>query len=208
MSAHVQAPPGVERSMQALLDLVESDRARLCDQILGEAHERARALRADAGAAARARMRQVFEEQRRRRDERLAAAEARLATERRLHEQRRLAAWLRLASEGLPNALQALWQQDETRSAWARAVLAAARLRLPPGRWRVVHAADWPADERERVLLSATLEEKTTCEADPGIAAGLKVVCGGIVLDGTLEGLLADRSDFESRLLQRREAAA
>jgi len=44
--------------------------------------------------------------------------------------------------------------------------------------------------------------------ADPGIAAGLKVVCGGIVLDGTLEGLLADRSDFESRLLQRREAAA
>lgn len=208
MTVEAQVLPGVERAMRALLDLVESDRARLCDQILGEAHERARGLRADASAAARARMRQVFAEQRARRDERLAAAEARLATERRLHEQQRLAAWLRLASEQLPNALQALWRQDEARAAWARAVLAAARLRMPPGPWRIAHAADWREDEREHVLHSAAPEATPRCEADPRITAGLKVVCESVVLDGTLEGLLADRSDFEARLLQRLEAAA
>jgi hypothetical protein len=208
MTVEAQVRPGVERAMQALLDLVESDRSRLCDQILGEAHERARGLRADANAGARARMRQVFEEQRARRDQRLAAAEARLATERRLHEQQRLAAWLRLASEQLPNVLQALWQQDEARATWARAVLAAARLRMPPGPWRIAHAADWPEDERKRVLHIAAPEATLCCEADPHIMAGLKVVRGGIVLDGTLEGLLADRSDFEARLLRRLEAAA
>ena len=98
------------------------------------------------------------------------------------------------------------FQQDEARATWARAVLAAARLRMPPGSWRIAHAADWQEDEREPVLHSAAPE--ATCEADPRITAGLKIVSGGIVLDGTLEGLLADRSDFEARLLQRLEAEA
>ena len=207
MSDAAQVLPGLERATQGLLDLVESDRARQCDRLLGEAHERARSLRADARTAARARMRQVFAEQRARRDERLAAAEARLATERRRHEQQRLAAWLRLASDALPSALRALWREDQARSAWACAVLAAARLRLPPGAWRIAHAADWPEEERAQVLHGA-VPESTPCTADPRIAAGLKVVCGGIVLDGTLEGLLADRSDFEARLLQHLEAAS
>ena len=69
-----QGSLGVEPAMQALLDLVESNRARLCDQILGEAQARAQALRSQAYAGARTRMRQAFEEQRQRRRERLAAA--------------------------------------------------------------------------------------------------------------------------------------
>ena len=208
MTLEPQAPPGVERAMEALLALIESDRARLCDRILGEAREEARGLHGNAHAGARARMRQAFEEQRGRRREQLAAAEARLATERRLHEQQRLVAWLRLASEQLARELQELWQQDEARATWARAVLAAARERLPGGRWRIAHAADWPDDERERVVRDAAPEAIPCCEADPAIAAGLKVVSGGIVLDGTLEGLLVDRSDFEARLLRRLEASA
>jgi hypothetical protein len=199
----------VERAMQALLDLVESYRTRLCEEILGEANGRARALRGQAHAGARARMRQAFDEQRRRRRERIAAAEARLATQRRLHEQRRTAALLRLAWEQLPAELTALWRQPQARATWVDAVLAAARPRLPPGPWRIVHAADWP--QGERLLLAQTLgalpEAAPRFEAEPTIAAGLKIVAGGNVVDGTLDALLADRADFEAKLLRRLEPA-
>ena len=208
MTATAQILPAIERSMQALLDLVESDRARLCDAILGEAHERAHDLRADARTAARRRMRQVVEEQRLRRAERIAAAEARLATQRRLHAQRHLAARLRLASEQLPRSLQALWHEDDARAAWTRTVLATAKLRLPPGPWRIAHPADWPAGERERALRTVAADAPPTCVVDPTVTAGLRVACGGIVLDGTLEGLLADRFEVEARLVQRLEAGA
>ena len=201
MSVDLQAPAGVDRAMQALLDLIESDRARQCERILGDARAQAQALRAQASAAARQRMRQTFGEQRTRQRDRIAAAEARLATARRLHEQRRLAAWLRLASERLPGALQALWQQQATRASWARAVLGAARTRLPQGTWKIAHPADWSVDEREAAIRDAAPDAKCRFEPDARIAAGLKVSSGSVVLDGTLEGLLADRSDVEGRLL-------
>jgi hypothetical protein len=208
MTAADDVLPGIEQSTQALVDLVAADRARLCDEILGEAHARAQGLRADARDRARRRIRQVFEEQRARRDERLAAAEARLATERRLHAQQHLSARLRLASDALPQALQALWQEQEGRATWARTVLQAAKLRLPPGPWRLAHPVDWRTDERERALQGAAWDATPHCEADPRITAGLRVACGGIVLDGTLEGLLADRADVEARLVRRLEGTA
>jgi hypothetical protein len=155
-------------------------------------------------------VRQAFDEQRLRRRERIAAAQARLATQRRLQEQQRTAALLRLAWEQLPGELGALWQQPETRATWVGAVLAAARPRLPPGPWRIVHAAEWP--EGERQLLAQTpgtvSEVAPRFEVDPTIVAGLKVVSGGNVIDGTLEGLLADRADFEARLLRGLEPSA
>ncbi|HSC62732.1 MAG TPA: hypothetical protein VLD35_03805 [Caldimonas sp.] len=196
--------------MQAMLDLIASHRARMCDQILGEAHARAQALRSQAGAAARTRMRQAFDEQRQRRRERIAAAEARLANQRRLHEQQRLAASLRLASEQLPSELKALWQQGETRAAWVRAVLAAARLRLREGPWHIVHAAGWSEEERERLVLTSGMvpSPPPRFDADPGIVAGLKIISNRNVLDGTIEGLLSDPAEFEARLLRRLEASS
>ena len=210
MKADAPGALGVEQAMQALLGLVESRRARLCEEILGEAHGRAQALRRQASADARARMRQTFEEQRLLRRERIAAAEARLATQRRLHEQQRTAALLRLAWEQLPGELEALWREPATRATWVDGVLAAARPRLPPGTWRILHAADWPEGEQRLLARAFGIEPDAAprFEADPSIAAGLKVASGGIVVDGTLEGLLADRIDFEAGLLRALESAA
>jgi hypothetical protein len=201
---------GVEAAMQALLALVESRRAGLCDEILGEAHGRALALRRQAHAEARARMRQIFEEQRLRRRERIAAAEARLATQRRLHARQRTAALLGLAWQQLPGELEALWRAPSTRATWVDAVLAAARPRLPSGTWRIVHAADWPEAERRQLAQTFGSEPDAAprFEADPSIVAGLRVVSGGNVVDGTLEGLLADRIDLEAGLLRALESAA
>ena len=198
----------IEQQARALLDLVEADCGTKCERILGEANSRAAAVRAQARAEARARMRRAFEEQRLLRRERIAAAQARLATHRRLHEQQRTAALLRLAREQLPGELRALWQQPASRAAWVAHVLASVRQRMPRGVWRVVHAPDWPAAEQQ-ALAKAVMEESGApprFEADAAIGAGLKVVAEGNVIDGTLAGLLADRAEFEARLLRHLES--
>jgi hypothetical protein len=200
--------PAIEQQAQALLDLVEADRAKRCAALLGDANSRAAALRAQALAEARARMRQAFAEQRALRRERLAAAQARLATQRRLHEQQRGAALLRLGWEQLPGRLHGLWQEPATRSAWIARVLAAARTHLPRGAWRIRHAPDWPAAEQQ--ALAQQIAEASGAapqfEPDARIRAGLKVAAGGNVIDASLDGLLADRSSLEARLLRLLEA--
>jgi multidrug efflux pump subunit AcrA (membrane-fusion protein) len=209
MTPQRQTPLGVERAMQALLELVESCRSRLCEEILGEAKARAQALRAQAQAGARSRMRQTFAEQRQRRRAQIAAVQARLATERRLHEQQRTAALLLLAREQLPRELAALWQQPQMRATWVGAVLGAAQAHLRPGPWRIVHAADWPEAERQLLVRTpgAVSQGTPRFEVDPKLVAGLKVISDGNVIDGTLDGLLADRADFEARLLRGLELA-
>ncbi len=215
MNATPQQPPSgsvggaalIEQQTRALLDLIETDRARQCAQILGEANARAAALRAQAQAQARARMRQAFAEQRLLRRERIAAAQARLATHRRLHDQQRIAALLRLAGEQLPGELLALWRQPASRADWVAQVVASAHARMPHGPWRIVHAPDWPAAERQALAqsLAGGSGAAPRFEADAAIAAGLKIVADGNLIDGTLSGLLADRADFEARLLRHLE---
>jgi len=197
----------LEQQTRALLELVESDRARKVRSILDDAKHRAAALRAQAQADAYARMRQAFAEQRQRRRERIAAGQARLATQRRLHEQQRTAALLQLAWQQLPGELRQLWREPGTRSAWVATVFAAARQRLRPGAWRIVHAADWPADEQQALARDVQASVTLAFEADARVDAGLKVVADGNVVDGTQAGLLSDRSDFEARLLRALEAA-
>jgi hypothetical protein len=197
----------VERQAQALLDLIEADRERRCAQALDEAHARAAAQLAQARAEARSRMRQLFAEQRQRRHLAITAAQARLATQRRLHEQQHTAALLRLAWQQLPAELHALWRQPAARTAWVNKVLAAAREHMLPGGWRIVHAADWPAEERRVPAdrLAGAAAVAPVFEADATVGAGLKVVAGANVIDGTLAALLADRADIEARLLRRLE---
>lgn len=193
----------VERQAHALLDLIEADRARQTQAILDAARGEAAALRAQALAQARARLRQAWAEQRRLLNERVAGAQARLATQRRLHAQQHSAALLQLAREQLPRALQARWQQAATRAAWVAQVVAAARAHLPRGAWRVLHPDDWPATEQQALARQLAGAEVTPQFApDPAIAAGLKIAAGGNVIDGTLAGLLADRVALEARLLR------
>ena len=202
--------PEVERQAQALIDLIDGDRARQCGDLLGEANGRASSALTQAREDAHKRVRQVFAEQRQRRDRELAAARARLATHRRLHEQRRIATLLQLAWDRLPGELRSAWQHAPTRAAWTAQLIAYARARLQAGAWRIAHAPDWPAEERDavRVSLLDDARVESRFEADAAIAAGLKVVDGTNVVDGTLAGLLADRADVEARLLRLLEAMA
>lgn len=190
----------IEQQTRALLALIEADRARQCAQILDAASAKADAQRAKAHADARARMRQTFAEQRLRRRERIAAVQAQLATQRRLHAQQRSAALLRLAWQQLPDALLALWREPASRAAWVAHAARFARARLPGGVWRIVYAPD--GSPQPQHAPGAEWGAAAQFHADPAISAGLRIETDGNVVDATLGGLLADRTEIEARLLR------
>lgn len=194
----------LESRTRGLLDLVETDRACRCDAILGEAHARARAIVAAAHAEARARVRSAFEEERRRLETRVAAARARLTTHQRVREQRRAGDLLAAGWQGLTAALRERWRDPQARQSWVASVIAEAGKALPPGAWHIVHAPGWPHGEREALAaaLAATSGAAPQFVVNEAARAGLRVSAGGNVLDGTLDGLTADRTDIGARLLR------
>jgi len=200
----------LERREQALLTLVEQDRAGQCDAIRTQAQGRAMALVRDARAEALARVRDVFAEERRSAHESVAAARARLQTRRRLHDQHRTAALLALAWQRLPEALRGRWRDATLRRRWTDAIVAAALTALPRTHWRIQHGPDWPADERQALVVRVTpeLDAAPALEADAAIDAGLRVAAGGNVVDGTLAGLLDDRAEVGAQLLRQMENIA
>ena len=188
---------------QALLALVEADRARRCEAILGEARVRAAALLADAHAEAQRQVREAFREERARRVERVAAARANLQTRQRLGEQQRSAAFLAAGWQRLHDELLRRWREHEARRGWVANVAADARKRLPRAEWRVTHAPDWPAAERDAVgaALAGAFSIAPAFAADATVGAGLKIAALGNVIDGTIQGLVADRAEIGARLL-------
>lgn len=199
----------IDRQTQALLDLVEADRRRKCDAILGEAQARVDALLRQAHADARARMRNAFDEERLRRDARVDAARANLQTRRRLADQRRASGLLAAGWKALPDEMLRRWRTPDLRARWVAAVVAAARAALPEAAWRVAHAPDLPAAEREALAaLLARAHASGIVDGDARIRAGLRIAANGNVVDGTLEGLLADRAEIASQLLHLLEAEA
>lgn len=200
----------LQRPEQALLELVETDRRQKCDAILAEAQGRGSVVLEQAHADARARMRKAFEEERLRRDARVDAARANLQTRRRLADQQRAAALLASGWKRLPEELLRRWRAPELRRRWIAAVVAGARASLPAAAWRIIHAPDWPAEERDaiRTELAAASGAECRFDEDPRIRAGLRISANGNVVDGTLDGLLSDRAEIGSQLLHLVETGA
>lgn len=199
----------VETRAESLLSLVESDRHHRREVIFADAHKSASLLLAEAHRKAQARMRTAFLDERRQSTERLHAARARLQTRRRAAAQERAGAMLAAAWQRFPAALRTRWHDPMQRAAWIAHMLTIARRVLPTGAWRIDYAAGWPESERQAcavALREAGTDVQFTCVAE--IDAGIRIRASSIVIDGTVEGLLADRAEIGARLLFAFEARA
>lgn len=193
----------VRTRMQALLDMVESDRQARCQALLDQAQAEAAALRAQARAQARTQVREAFAEERQRARTRIAAAEAELQTRRREHAQRRVEALLVRAWQRLPEVLRQRWRDATARARWVRMAFDAAHAALPPGDWVVTHGLDWPQAERDTLagLCRDAVGAEPRFVVDERVDAGLRIGIQGSVVDATLTGLLADRDEIGGRLI-------
>jgi hypothetical protein len=195
----------LQQRTSALLDLVEQYKTRRCAELLEPAQAEARATIRAALAEARRRVSTAIAEERKRRALEVGAVEAALATDRRLAAQRHAVQLLAGAWLDLRARLIARWTAAPTRARWIDAHLRRALQAVPPtAGWRIEHHPLWGAAERAREherLREGGVTEVRFVEATD-IAAGFRIVGGHNVLDATIDGLLADRTQLEGRLLQ------
>lgn len=182
----------------ALLALVDDDRRRQCEDVLATADAQAAQLRAQAHAQARARAREAVSAARERRDAALAAAQARRQTRERLARQGRAAQALALAWAELPRELERRWRDPAAREAWMRDALSRASRELgaPAAAWQLRHAGP-----ETFAPGAAPVPAGVACVADAALGAGLRIACGGNVLDASRDGLLADRDAVAAAIL-------
>lgn len=196
---------------KALLQLVADYRDQECRRLLGEAEAKARELLHQSYTRERAALHERITTERARARSLIQAAEAESATRERRRSEAGDAALIAAAWPRLTAALTACWAEPGCRGRWVESVLAQALARLPVGDWQVSHAPGWApgwtagGGDSEQARLIGAIERHTgrapAVRADAAIAAGLRIGCGGALLDGTLAGLLEDRERIEARLL-------
>lgn len=193
----------LDAQVETLLALVEQHRTERCTELLSQAEQRRHTLLADAYGEARARMHEAILAERRRGQDKLDATRAQLATRARAAQHRTALLLLQRGWELLGQAMLQRWKSAPQRQCWVDTLLHQALQLLPRCAWVIEHPPGWnPAEctalqEALQTHCGGTLQWR----ADDQIDAGLRICAEGACLDGTLEGLLADRSAIEAQLL-------
>ena len=194
---------GADARIRHLLQVVERHRQERCRDLLEQAHGQARQVIRQAHSEARARVHQDILEVREQYRHKIRSAEARTVTRVRQRRQTADRELLMTIMEPLRVALLRRWRRHETRQQWIRALVQQASVTLVSTHWSIEHPADWPLQERTalEVQLNREVQSALRFEAQPSIPAGLRICAGGAYVDGTVEGLLRDRTRIEALLL-------
>ena len=187
----------------ALLAYIEEPRLSECNSLLDKARADVASILKQAHSAARRRVRETLEEERRRARAAVASAQVRLETRRRAAGHRRTRALLAVGRVRLAGALRKCWMDPGSRTLWIERQVSVALRALPKREWEIHYPSGWPPEERR------LLDERLTREGlgapryvlDQTIAGGIRIQESDTVLDGTLDGMLADASEIEGRLL-------
>lgn len=193
-------------ALQRLLDYIDDEQARRCQDILDQATDEANEILKEARGKANALVHDAVshEKRRRARDTERARAEVQLRLRR---------AWFRLIRReldtGWPVLRQAMidhWQASAgNRRDWLAATLDTATHALGPGLWHVEHPQDWAMVEGAPVFKSLKDKfEVLEIHCKPVDApAGFRVTCSDVSVSTTIDGLLARRGRIEGLWLAR-----
>lgn len=178
--------------------------------ILDAARREADAIVESAFSTARGRAQEALASLGQEAGRRLARADAQIETERRLRDQARAAEILHTGCPMLINVIVDRWHVPQQRRGWIATVARHAARRLIPAAWIVEHPRDWTASDASALrdalagLAGVTLTFRQTSDFE----AGLRILSGDAVLDGTPERLLADKAKTQARLLAEMNRAA
>jgi hypothetical protein len=195
--------PASTRTVDFYIRELELLRERHCAKVLAEARAQAKEIVGPAFREARLRARSVLTEERELLQKKIQAAEARLRAAELQRRHRGQAGLLQLAYDQLLQSLAGGWLDPQRRRRWVFAVLDDAVKRLPRTGWQVRHPEGWGAEEiaAARQHLHGRKVLSPAFIADSGLTAGLRIHCEGVVLDGSVAGLVSDRQRIEARLL-------
>jgi len=194
----------VDAQVQHLLNLVEQHREKSCARMQVLAQEKAAELISKAHGAARNRMHEFNISLRGSIDHQLSSAEARLQTQKRLARQQSDDELLKTGWTLMKTSLEQLWQQADTRTQWIDNLVNLSTAKLVSPYWQIEHPADWANEERHTLqkLLQEQLGQLPELKADSNISAGLRLCAAGSCIDGTVEGLMHEKSWIEAKILR------
>lgn len=186
-----------------LLEVIESNRKKRCDEQYKQARAQAREIVGKAYARGRIRLGRHVSELRQKYRVQTSFAHARNQTLMRQQHQHADRSILDIAWPMLHEAMQDLWDMPETRKAWLDGAVNSAVSRLSGKHWLVEHPPDLDKDERTALKQGAGIPAATRIRFSVcrDIEAGIRIRVGDTVVDATLTGLLHDRQAVEGRLI-------
>jgi hypothetical protein len=193
----------VDAQVQRLLELVAEYKQQQCDSILDHAHQQSRKIIHDAYRSSRDRMHHDIQLTRQDMREKLSAARAKQHTVKMQQQHNADIAFLNQAWQRLTDKLKQRWQDPRLREQWIQTVLSSAAKALSDQHWQVDCPVEWPDAERDRLTELAKRRFGRTLgfNGAADIEAGIRIGAGGAWIDGTLQGLTADRMRIESEIL-------
>ena len=173
------------------------------NRLLRQAESQARELRRAAYRKLLQQGREAVRDERRRREKALSMAEHRIRAEAGHRMQTLYAALLSDGWPALVSELQRRWSNEQARGSWSRMLTDEALAVFGRTEWIVEHPADWTGTDNDRLgrSLAALGVPPASLIPDDTISAGLRIRHGTACLDGTIDGILADRTRVEGRLL-------
>lgn len=190
---------------QALLNLIQSKQQSQCETLLNDASAQARQIVKAAFKDSRAQVATAIAEERHLLDEERVRTKAQLLTEARRSQQKRMTHWLRLAKDDLRQHLIQRWRQPQTRQHWLQSLSRQALTRFSHDQWTIHHGDDWCTEDQHALLSSVAAgnaNKKLNFVLDSAsIVAGLMIEAEGVVIDASVDGLLADTPLIDAKLL-------
>ncbi len=204
MNIEPQVPDSIiDAQVLRLLDIVQAYQQQQCDALLKEAEKESRSILRQAYRLARKNIHDDIQLTRQHIKDTMAAARARQHTL--LMQQRHTAAlsFLEQCWVALERSLQDRWQQPECRREWAAKILSTAAGVMPAGDWQVEHPEGWSAQEQGELAGQAQTIPGVNLQFNtgPGLVAGIRISADSTSVDGSLSGLLADRTAIEALIL-------
>jgi vacuolar-type H+-ATPase subunit E/Vma4 len=193
----------LHHQVRTLKDALRHQQERRSREIVAKAQREAKQAIRDSRKQLRERQRQAVREERRRREHELQTAKSRVETRARRHAFRQHEEVLQALWPLLADALRERWADTEQRRAWCDMIVSEAAAALTGTDWVIEHPPGFTSKDRDALLqrlqqLDIAAPTFTPCD---DIANGLRIKTGTACLDGTTDGLLAERRDIEASLL-------
>ena len=172
------------------------------NELIDTAQERAQETIREAHRSARRAMHEAVEAERKRLERGGLMARAAQQTRLRLHREAKAKLLLHQGWQKIPEVLKRQWEDAPSRRQWCEAFMQQALKFFGSVRLIVEHSASMTEQEKRDLHAVATSRgADVTFNAADDRSSGLIVSFKGASLDGTIDGLLADRRYVEARLL-------
>ncbi len=196
----------VRAQVDRLLDVVHKYQDKQCEKILTQAQQETQQIIRQAYGDARLRLHQYILESREGMQREIVTAKAKSHTIRKQIQHKADRLYLNQTWDMLEDKLIARWQNKEQRQRWVQKILVVALQVIPSQDWLVEHPDCWSEDEKHNFINQARQKSEIAVNfaVSSDIIAGIRICAHGATVDGSLQGLLANRSRIESEFLAQR----